>query len=242
MSDVRGTEVLAGQTAQLGPAHTDTLRTKGNLACLLAQTGDLAGARPLFEEVAVGLTAQLGPTHPHTQQAMQCLAGVRRRELGAALAQPGAAATEAPVVVLKGLVGGAEHNGKRANVLDFVADRGRFKVQLLEAGGRQQLRVKPANIEVVAVPVGLAVGVGGLVGAAQHNGKRGTVASQRAGPDFRPVQGAAGRRRERGAAARAAAGQPAAAWAGWARAGARAGAVNQARAMPLNLRRDLVIW
>ena len=30
------------------------------------------------------------------------------------------------------------------------------------------------------MPVGLAVGVGGLVGAAQHNGKRGTVAS---GPD-----------------------------------------------------------
>ena len=31
------------------------------------------------------------------------------------------------------------------------------------------------------MPVGLAVGVGGLVGAAQHNGKRGTVAS---GPDL----------------------------------------------------------
>ena len=34
------------------------------------------------------------------------------------------------------------------------------------------------------MPVGLAVGVGGLVGAAQHNGKRGTVAS---GPD--PISG-----------------------------------------------------
>ena len=34
------------------------------------------------------------------------------------------------------------------------------------------------------MPVGLAVGVGGLVGAAQHNGKRGTVAS---GPD--PIPG-----------------------------------------------------
>ena len=34
------------------------------------------------------------------------------------------------------------------------------------------------GFEVVAVPVGLAVGVGGLVGAAQHNGKRGTVASK----------------------------------------------------------------
>ena len=34
--------------------------------------------------------------------------------------------------------------------------------------------------EVVVVPIGLAVGGGGLVGAAQHNGKRGTVAS---GPD-----------------------------------------------------------
>ena len=34
------------------------------------------------------------------------------------------------------------------------------------------------------MPVGLAVGVGGLVGAAQHNGKRETVAS---GPD--PISG-----------------------------------------------------
>ena len=37
---------------------------------------------------------------------------------------------------------------------------------------------------MAAVPVGLAVGVAGLVGAAQHNGKRGTVV---AGPD--PVSG-----------------------------------------------------
>ena len=28
-------EVLAGQTAQLGPAHPDTMRTKGNLAIML---------------------------------------------------------------------------------------------------------------------------------------------------------------------------------------------------------------
>ena len=36
-------EVLAGQAAQLGPVRIDTLRTKSNLACLLAQTRDLAG-------------------------------------------------------------------------------------------------------------------------------------------------------------------------------------------------------
>ena len=82
------------------------------------------------------------------------------------------------MVVLKGLVGTAQHNGKRATVLRFVPARGRFVIRL-EADGTE-LKAKPANIEVVAVPVGLAVGVGGLVGAAQHNGKRGTVAS---GPD-----------------------------------------------------------
>ena len=102
------------------------------------------------------------------------------RELGASVpapAQPAAEATEAPVVALKGLVGAAQHNGQRASVLNFAADR--FTVQL-EADGTQ-LSVKPANIEVAVVPVGLAVGVGGLVGAAEHNGKRGAVAS---GPDL----------------------------------------------------------
>ena len=35
--------------------------------------------------------------------------------------------------------------------------------------------MRPANVEVLAVSVGLEVEVGGLVGAAEHNGKRGVV-------------------------------------------------------------------
>jgi hypothetical protein len=35
-------EVLAGQTAELGPAHTDTLLAKGNLANLLQELGERA--------------------------------------------------------------------------------------------------------------------------------------------------------------------------------------------------------
>eukprot|EP01051_Picozoa_sp_SAG22_P001597 SAG22_NODE_64_length_23238_cov_83.185566_10_plen_106_part_00 len=66
-------------------------------------------------------------------------------------------------------------------MLRFDAGRGRFVLRLQDADGTQ-LRAKPANIEVVAValPVGLAVEVGGLVGAAEHNGKRETVVG---GPD-----------------------------------------------------------
>jgi hypothetical protein len=50
---------------------------------------------------------------------------------------------------------------------------GRFERELLESGKRMD--VKPANFELVAVPVGLAVEVHGLVGAAEHNGKKGVV-------------------------------------------------------------------
>ena len=81
-------------------------------------------------------------------------------------------------VKLQGLVGAAEHNGKRAAVLDFVAAKGRFKLELEDGGKR--LSVKPANFELAAAPAGLAIEVVGLVGAPQHNGKRGTVAG---GPD-----------------------------------------------------------
>ena len=55
---------MAGQTAQLGPAHWDTLTTKGNLATMLQKTGGRAEAWRLYEEVLVRQTAQLGPAHP----------------------------------------------------------------------------------------------------------------------------------------------------------------------------------
>jgi hypothetical protein len=172
-------EVLAGQTVELGPAHEDTLVTKLNLAVL--HMGDLAGALPLFEDAVAGFT-KLGPGHPHVQMAVQNLAYCRQ-DLGAtpvqSLASAPAPAPAPAVVLLKGLVGAAQHNGQQAAVLRFDAGRGRFVLRLQDADGTQ-LRAKLANIEVVAVLVGLAVEVGGLVGAAEHNGKRGTVVG---GPD-----------------------------------------------------------
>ena len=86
--------------------------------------------------------------------------------------QPAANATTEIAVLLKGLVGAAHHNGKQATVLRF--DSSRFVLQLQDADGTK-LRVRSANIEVTAVPVGLAVEVGGLVCDGQHNDKRGTV-------------------------------------------------------------------
>ena len=59
-------EVVAGQTAQLGPAHANTLLTKGNLASLLDKMGEWAEARRVYEEVAAGQTVQLGPAHTST--------------------------------------------------------------------------------------------------------------------------------------------------------------------------------
>ena len=58
---------MAGRTAQLGPGHVSTLRAKGNLAILLAETGvELVEARRMYEEVVAGQTAQLGPAHVDT--------------------------------------------------------------------------------------------------------------------------------------------------------------------------------
>ena len=160
-------QVVMGWTAQLGPAHTLTLATKNNLALLLQDMGERAEARWLLEEVVAGQTVQLGPAHTETLATKNNLATLLKQMLD-----------EAAVVVLKGLVGAPHLNGKRASVLNFAADRGRFVLRL-EADGKE-LNVKPANVEVAAVPIGLAVDVGGLVGTAQHNGKRGKVVS---GPD-----------------------------------------------------------
>jgi hypothetical protein len=80
------------------------------------------------------------------------------------------------VARLRGLVGAAEHNGQRAAVRRHLPAKGRFELELLESG--QTMDVKPANFELVIVPVGLVVEVRSLVGAAQHNGKQGVVESR----------------------------------------------------------------
>ena len=86
-------EVVAGQTAQLGPAHSDTLQTKGNLAILFKEIGELADERRLYEEVVAGRTAQLGPGHVDTLNSKAALAAVLVRqheevEAAAALIEP----------------------------------------------------------------------------------------------------------------------------------------------------------
>jgi ankyrin repeat protein len=80
------------------------------------------------------------------------------------------------VAQVRGLVGAAEHNGQRAAVRRHLPAKGRFELELIESG--QTICVKPANFELLVVPVGLAIEVHGLVGAVEHNGKKGVVESR----------------------------------------------------------------
>ncbi|HTE05120.1 MAG TPA: serine/threonine-protein kinase [Planctomycetota bacterium] len=57
---LRRAAALAAQL--LGPEHPDTLTLQSNLAGLQADTGDLAGALALFEQLVARRTQQLGPT------------------------------------------------------------------------------------------------------------------------------------------------------------------------------------
>jgi ankyrin repeat protein len=82
------------------------------------------------------------------------------------------------VAELRGLVSAPEHNGQRAAVRCHLPAKGRFELELLWTYPNQTISVKPANIELVVVPVGLPVQVHGLVGAAEHNGKQGVVESR----------------------------------------------------------------
>jgi hypothetical protein len=88
------------------------------------------------------------------------------------------------VARVHGLVGAPEHNGQRGAVRCHLPAKGRFELELLESGKRMD--VKPANFELVAVPVGLSVEVHGLVGPAEHNGKKGVVES-RVGVGLGPI-------------------------------------------------------
>jgi GTPase Era involved in 16S rRNA processing len=84
-------------------------------------------------------------------------------------------------VVLRGLVGAAEHNGKTAAVLEFHESNQRFTVQLLDAS-EKSIRVKPTNLQVVKAIAGLDVELVCGMGMAKHNGKCGTIVR---GPDAR---------------------------------------------------------
>ena len=164
-------EAAVGFQAQLGAAHPRTQTSVQNMTICREQAAALVPSQQ-----TPGLQ-----THEilyRDDSAWQTAASAA--EAAAEAAQPAANATTegVTVVVLKGLVGAVQHNGKRATVLGFDAGHGRFELQL--QADATQLRAKPGNIEVVAVPVGLKVVVGGLVGATEHNGKRGAVID---GPD-----------------------------------------------------------
>ena len=53
-------------------------------------------------------------------------------------------------VVISGLVGAAQHNGKKGTVSRFVQEKGRYAVELA-GGARKLLLLKPANIKVEEV-------------------------------------------------------------------------------------------
>jgi hypothetical protein len=50
----------------LGPEHPGTAISLDNLALLLSDQGDLAGARPLYERALAIREKVLGPEHPDT--------------------------------------------------------------------------------------------------------------------------------------------------------------------------------
>ncbi len=73
-------EAVAIRETVLGPDHSDTARSLGNLAAVLQSQGDLAGARPLIERALAIIQKALGPTHPDTATSLNKLAGVLKAQ------------------------------------------------------------------------------------------------------------------------------------------------------------------
>jgi hypothetical protein len=143
--------------------HYACYDNQADCAEVLARAGCDVGLKDRLD--SEGKTGrQLAEREGHT-------AVVQRLRALAAEQPPGGA-----VAVVRGLVGAAEHNGQLAAVRRHLPGKARFELELLESG--QKISVKPANFELVNVPVGLAVEVHGLVGAAEHNGKQGVVESR----------------------------------------------------------------
>ena len=60
----------------LGVEHPETATSLNNLALLLQDQGDLAGARPLYERALAIFEKALGPEHPHTATSLNNLANL----------------------------------------------------------------------------------------------------------------------------------------------------------------------
>jgi tetratricopeptide (TPR) repeat protein len=81
-------ETLEAVEASLGPDHPDTAASLSNLALLLRNQGDLAGARPLYERALAISEKALGPEHPDTATSLNNLAHLLQAQGDLAGARP----------------------------------------------------------------------------------------------------------------------------------------------------------
>ena len=72
----------------LGLEHPDTTTSLNNLAVLLSDEGDLAGARPLHERALAIREKALGPEHPDTATSLNNLANLLQNQGDLARARP----------------------------------------------------------------------------------------------------------------------------------------------------------
>jgi hypothetical protein len=81
----------------------------------------------------------------------------------------------AQLVLVFGLVGAAQHNGKRGVVRRFIPEKGRYEVQLADEASKI-IAVKRGNLQPsIDYRYRDVVCVRGLVSAAEHNGRKGAV-------------------------------------------------------------------
>jgi tetratricopeptide (TPR) repeat protein len=81
-------DALAISEKTLGPEHPDTAASLNNLAVLLHDQGDYAGARPLYERALAIREKALGPEHPETATSLNSLARVLHDQGDLAGARP----------------------------------------------------------------------------------------------------------------------------------------------------------
>ena len=121
-------------------ASPDTVDTNGDTALMLAAlSGHTAVARALVEG-----GADVGRRHPEYGTAAEIAEQESHADI-AALLQGGAAFAPEDAVEVHGLVGAAQHNGKRGVVRAYDAAAGRYVVLLPDAPGGG-LKIKAKNL------------------------------------------------------------------------------------------------
>ena len=109
-------DALAMREKVLGPDHPDTATSLHNLALLLRDQGDLAGARPLFERALAIREKVLGPEHPDTATSLSNLAGLLRDQGDLAGARP----LHERALAIREKVQGPEHRETGTSVNDLA--------------------------------------------------------------------------------------------------------------------------